>query len=209
MLRALDAGLAAGNHSFCEMRSSSLCAQRPEWCTMAGMQQLRPGVLGEFGCCNTVTEEALLEQRRVWAAAANASRIVSTPGQLMHRVRESSKQSRSHSVLFMPKAGRRGGGRGGRSGAGGRGGGGGKGKKKRRRQQKEASRKGQAPPVKQTARGAARRKARNRKTAEVEVETDSGGGKSRRRQHKKGKRKPVKRPPPAEPVEDTSDETQD
>ena len=41
MLRALDAGLAAGNHSFCEMRSPSLCAQRPEWCTMAGMQQLR------------------------------------------------------------------------------------------------------------------------------------------------------------------------
>ena len=35
LLRVMDAGIAAGNHSFCEMRAPSLCAQQREWCTQA------------------------------------------------------------------------------------------------------------------------------------------------------------------------------
>ena len=83
MLDAVDASLRAGNHSYCEARTPSLCALHG-WCTQEGMSELQPSVFGPFSCCNTISTKQLWEAQRVWHDQGSGR----PPGQLMHRVRD-------------------------------------------------------------------------------------------------------------------------
>jgi len=100
MVRAVDEAVSAGEHSYCEMRSPSLCQQQRSWCLQAGMAQLQPSALGEFECCNSITEEQLVQRQRAWSAAPQGA--IRSPGQLHHRIRDSGKVSAS--ALFRPHA---------------------------------------------------------------------------------------------------------
>ena len=66
----------------------------------AGMVELQPSVLGEFDCCNTITEARLAEMEQQWRAQLRTVGGVRSPGQLQHRVRDTKKTSMA--ALFMP-----------------------------------------------------------------------------------------------------------
>ena len=114
------------------MRTPSLCQQQRAWCRQAGLQELQPSVLGEFGCwhaesglshrnyqnnggpathapraprrrSNTITQRRFDEMQQEWSGAARGA--IRSPGQLVHRVRDSGKVSAS--ALFMPRVQRR------------------------------------------------------------------------------------------------------
>ena len=182
MVRAVDEAVSAGQHSYCEMRSPSLCHQQSSWCLQAGMAQLQPSALGEFECCNSITEEQLVQRQRAWSAAPQGA--IRSPGQLHHRIRDSGKVSAS--ALFRPHAHpRRAGGRarGGRA-RGGRGGSRG-GKKRHQRKQKQKA--------KQTRQGAgtkkAQKKARHKAAARGGEETVDDDVEPRARTKKRSARR--------------------
>ena len=126
MVRAVDQAVSAGQHSYCEMRSPSLCQQQRSWCQQAGLAQLQPSTVGEFECCNSITEAQLAQRQRAWSAAPQGA--IRSPGQLLHRIRDSGKVSAS--ALFRPQRRARGG-RGGSRG----------GKKRHQRKQKQKAKK--------------------------------------------------------------------
>ena len=85
-VRAVAASLEAGNHSFCEMRSPSLCA-RSSWCTQEGLRELKPALFGPFHWSNDVSPHELRALRRRWEAMGEQR----PPGLLVHRVRAESR----------------------------------------------------------------------------------------------------------------------
>ena len=89
MVRAVDQAVSAGQHSYCEMRSASLCQQQRSWCLQAGMAQLQPSALGEFECCNSITEEQLVQ--RQWAGRARGGRGGSRGGKKRHQRKQKQK----------------------------------------------------------------------------------------------------------------------
>ena len=181
MVRAIDQAVSAGQHSFCEMRSPSLCQQQHSWCLQAGMAELQPSALGEFDCCNTITEEQLVQRQQAWSAAPQDA--IRSPGQLLHRIRDSGKVSAS--ALFRPHAhhSRRAGGRarGGRSGK----------KRHHRRQQQKTKRTKQGQTTKKAQKKAkqhAEHAARVRggvKTADLAVPPDARSAKTGKRSTRK------------------------
>ena len=176
MVRAVDEAVSAGQHSYCEMRSPSLCHQQSSWCLQAGMAQLQPSALGEFECCNSITEEQLVQRQRAWSAAPQGA--IRSPGQLHHRIRDSGKVSAS--ALFRPHAHpRRAGGRarGGRA-RGGRGGSRG-GKKRHQRKQKQKAKQTRQGAGTKKAQKKARQKAAARGGGEAVDEVEPRGGRTK------------------------------
>ena len=88
MLDAVDASVRAGNLSFCEARSPSLCALHG-WCTQDGLTELQPSLFGPFSCCNSISTAKLWEAQKVWHDSGSGR----PPGQLMHRVRDAATYS--------------------------------------------------------------------------------------------------------------------
>ena len=171
MVRAVDQAVSAGQHSYCEMRSPSLCQQQRSWCLQAGMAQLQPSALGEFECCNSITEEQLVQRQRAWSAAPQGA--IRSPGQLNHRIRDSGKVSAS--ALFRPHAPRRPAGRarGGRGGSRG-------GKKRHQRKQKQKAKKPRQGAGAKKAQAKVRQKAAARGGGEAVDEVEPRGGRTKK-----------------------------
>ena len=71
MLSSLHASLLANNHSFCEMRSPSLCGNRRNFgCRQEGLRRLGPTLFGAFAFDNAVSTSELRAMQRVWEARA-------------------------------------------------------------------------------------------------------------------------------------------